>query len=803
MRLTNGALRATVEAVHSQGETMEAQEQHPRSVRRVLVRATVAIACLALAGASVLAGFSAVIVRQAVHELPAPQAIRARSLVADIELHDRHGTPYHRERVGDAHRTVVPFAAMSPHIRNAVVATEDDRFWTRTGVDLEAIARAGSATVLEGKMQGGSTIPQQLLKLTLLGGRPTLLRKVEEWLLVRRYESLLSKEDMLELYLNASSFGFGNDGVEAASRDLFGASASDVTLAQAALLAGMLTAPSSTSPFCNPERAHARQRVVLQRMRATGALPADARVSADVAFRLANDDARATASLIDVALGAQPLASGDAVTTTFDLRMQRAAYAALDERLAAYARRRGEHRGPRFTLRAETRDAWRSELRTLRATLRTWGTGPSDALVYDLRSLREPPVPERVCRFGGTIFRRAEPRGYATGVVTAHSAQGATLDLGDYTAEVAQADIAWTKQSLTQVLPLGGIVDVRLPEALPPVGATLTVELVPRSRADGAVVVLDPRTHDVLALVGGVTYERGAYHRALAARRQVGSTVKPFVFGAAIGAGVLGAFEPVEDVSVRYGDPWSGTVWTPSNWYEGHRTDLLAYRALAMSVNTVAVQAAFATGIDRVRTFLTYVSPVAAVPREPAIALGAFERTPVELATMYATVANGGWRGEPRTVDAIARGTEVHRVPPAARTQALDPQFVSLLDWLLRQPVADEDGTARSLAALGLPIRGKTGTTNDARDAWFVGYTPELLVVVWVGHDTPRSLRSGDRAEGGASLAAPVARAVFTAAKDAGIATGGGEPTFPLDVEAIVGESAPAAIHELFQEEAL
>lgn len=775
---------------------MQQESRIGGTIRRVITRAALSLGGLTLVCLSVAAGCTLVLVRRTVEQLPTPQAIRARSLVSDIILQDRSGAVLHSERTGSSHRIVVPFGGISPHLRDAAVAVEDERFWTRSGIDYEAILRAGASTVLRGQPQGGSTIPQQLLKLTLLGGLPVEIRKVSELLLVRRYEELLTREELLELYLNASFFGSGNAGVEAASRDYFGKSARDVTVAEAALLIGMLQAPAHTSPYCNPNRARQRQEVALRRMRQVGMLT-DV-VVPTVALRLADDTADWRAPLIEVALHAGSWVAGDSVTTSFDRTIQEAAVRALRNRLEQYTRERGEHRGPRLTLTESTRDVWRHALTALHATVRDWRGDADSALVYDLRSLEHAPRPERLCQYGGTIFRQAVPGGYVSGIVLESDPKHATLDLGDYTATLDAKDTDWTRVPLTSVAPVGAMLDLLLPEKLPPRGGSVAVTIIPRPIVDGAVVVLDPRTREVRALVGGISYRRGAFHRAFMARRQVGSTMKPFIFAAAIGTAAFGVFDAVADVPIRYRDPWSGTVWEPSNWYEGHVTDLLAYQALAHSVNTVAVQAALMVGVDRIRTFLAHVSPITAIPREPAVALGAFERTPIEVANAYATIASGGRGGALHMVASITRDGTTQEVVYPGTAQVLDPDLVRTVDWLLRQVVHDASGTARSLDVVGLGVRGKTGTTNDARDAWFVGYTPELLVTTWVGYDEPRSLRHGSREEGGSSLAAPIAAAVFRAAADAGLVSAADEPTLALEHVALFGVDAPAITRERF-----
>jgi|GEM_PF-5292191 len=763
----------------------------------VMIATAAAIGCAA-------AGFALVIVWQAERELPAPIAIRSNRLVQDVVLTDRYGERIAAVPRDGVHREAVALSTMSPHLTDAVVASEDARFWTHRGIDPYGIARAFIANILsDGRVQGGSTITQQLLKLFLLQGRPPLLRKVEEARLASSFESLLTKEELLETYLNAVYLGEGNAGVEATARDLFGLPAGHVTLAEAALIVGAISAPSVRSPFCAPSAARQRQRLVLDRMVAERMRSPDAAAAAmrePIRFRLAGDqpDPADIASAAD-AVGTQWPLDVHRVETTIDLPLEIAAARALRRELETYARSRQEHRGPRFTIAPQAAPRWHAQLRQLRSDLAAWGVGSDSVLVYDLRNIRatdEPPAP---CRYGSTLFRAAEPNGFASGVVTALNDDTATVDLGDLTGTIGRKAVAWTGRPLSAAAPIGAVVDVRLPTAIPRRGDIVAVELAPRPIVEGAVVILDPRTREVLAVVGGNEAPLGGYNRALHARRAVGSTVKPFVFAAAIGSGALGASSEVHDVPYRYVDPWNGTTWAPVNWRPTNIGTMPLADAMARSVNMAAVEATLAVGVDRVATFLEEVSPVAPIPRAPSIALGAFERTPLELAHAYAVLASGGLHGPLRIIRRTWRGGTAVDVPPAAARRVLDPSLVEVVDALLAAPIEHPHGTARSLASLGLGIRGKTGTSNDARDAWFAGFTRDLLVVVWVGYDQPTPLRGRRGEESGGSLAVPIAREIFArAAAMRRIGPTEQPRAFPERVRAAGGPDASVAFRAAF-----
>ncbi|MBI4142806.1 transglycosylase domain-containing protein [Candidatus Uhrbacteria bacterium] len=732
---------------------------------RVLrVSAIIGVVC-GVSVACVGAGFAIAIVRRALSELPSPDAIAHASLPEDALVLDRDGFELAALPIGGEHRRIIPIGALPMTMRDAIVASEDARFWSHRGFDPYGILRAAAANVLHGRtVQGGSTITQQLLKLTLLRGRPSLVRKVEELLLATRFESLRTKEELLMLYANAIPLGASSSGVEAAARTYFGRSSRALTLAESALLVGMIPAPSATSPFCASDTARTRQRRVLQRMAATGAVTreeADAAARAPLTFRTADalPERGATASAVDAVLRSALPVSGERIVSTIDRSLQVATHRALRHRLEHYARRRGEHRGPRFVL-GPSCTSWGDDLRAFRALLAAWGmVGP---YVYDLRNIRVtngcPPIP---CRFGADILRRALPNGMATGIVTRVGRTHATVDLGDFTGTLDAQSVVWMRQPLAVVAPVGAVVDVRLPASLPPVGGTITVELVPRPMVEGAVVVMDPRTRNVFALIGGVDAHRGELHRALHARRPIGSTVKPFVFAAAIQNGALHPEGEIHDVPITYVDPWTLVPWSPANWYLGHRGPMLVTDAIAQSVNMGAIEATFTVGAHTVAAFLEAADIPRPIPHTPAIALGAFDLTPLDLTNAYAVFASGGRFGSPRLIRGADADTEVGRL-------VMEPEIVATVDTLLTMPVEHPKGTARLLRRLGLGIRGKTGTTNGPNDAWFVGYTRELLVAVWVGYDQPRSLHTGDREESGGSLAVPIAADVFSAAQRIG-----------------------------------
>ena len=536
-------------------------------------------------------------------------------------------------------RVNVPIEKIPKHVREAFLATEDRRFYDHNGLDWHGLLRAGARNVgAFGVREGFSTITMQVARNTFIAehfvGSRTMRRKLMELRLSRLIEKSLTKDQILALYLNVIYLGNGVFGVEAASRDLFGKSVDDVTIAEGAMLAALPKGPSMYTPRNNRKRALARRDLVLGLMRREGYLD-DIGVAAARAepLRVAQNEWRppqpddsyaldAVRSLVDSVTSAlkEPEASTDYVVyTTLDLAAQRAGDRAVRRRAAA-----------------------------IQQEARYWSG-----------------------RNGGTI--------------------------------------------------------------------------------EGAMIAIDPRSGDIRALVGGREYERGSFNRAFAAHRQPGSAFKPFVYAAALAAGFTPASlvddEPVE---VEQG----GRIWTPSNYGDEYLGRVTMRRALMKSANAATVRVSRAIGEQRVilaahRNGIT--SPLSPVP---AIALGALEVTPFELVTAYAPFSNGGLRVRPRLVRRIERadGSVLWSQDAVSPVPVMDPRDAYQMTSMLRSVVDRGTGTAVRAAGVTQPVAGKTGTTNNGADVWFVGYTKSIVAGFWFGYDAPHSI-TGDAS--GGRLAAP------------------------------------------------
>ena len=560
-----------------------------------------------------------------------PSAAEIRSFHPDEggRVLDRHGL--FMARLAPVRRVNVPLSAVPRSVRDAFIATEDRRFYQHNGLDWRGMGRAILANLRAGGIrQGFSTITMQVVRNTFAVRRyrgRSLRQKLLEMRLSRLLEQNLTKDQILELYLNVIYLGNGVYGVEAASRDLFGKSVSDVNVPEAAMLAALPKGPSVYTPRRSPRRALARRNLVLGLM-------------ADQGY------------------------------------ISRAA-AAHDQALP------------------------------LRIARNEWH--PDDS---------------------GESYAIDAVRDVVDSVLTSGS-----LDVNDltvYTTLDARAQTAATKAVQRQT-------------------AIIQAESNGRGQhVEGAMVAMDPRTGDVRALVGGRRYERGGFDRALDAHRQPGSAFKPFVYVTALSAGYTPASEVDDDpIDVHIGR----TVWSPKNYgneYEGHIT---FRRALMRSNNTATVRVSQMVGIPAVLATAHRLGVQSELPNVPSAALGALEVTPFELVTSYAPFANGGWRVTPRLVRRIATadGTILWS-DDNQRVRVLDPRDAYQITSMLQSVV--NYGTGNVVRDLGVqgPVAGKTGTTNDGTDVWFMGFTPTVVAGFWFGYDKPRPVSYN--ASGG-RLAAP------------------------------------------------
>lgn len=649
----------------------------------------------------------------------------------------------------EEHRLFVPIEAMPDHVRQAFVAAEDQNFFEHSGVDFWGIIRAmvsNVGNVVSGRrLEGASTITQQVAKNMLLTSDRTILRKVREAFLAQRIEEALGKERILELYLNQIYLGQRAYGVAAAALNYFNKPLSELTIGEASYLAALPKAPNNYHPVRQRERAINRRNYVIGRMEEQGFITAAQATAAraedlTTTDRLTGDQYVAAAHFVEevrrqvsAQYGDEALLRGGlSIRSTVDTRLQLAAARAVRAGLDQYDRRH----------------AWRGPV----------GSGEASGdVAAQLAQAAAPP--------SLTNWRRAMVTNTSGGVRFALDNGGA--------GRLVDADVQWAAQGARsnrdRALRAGSIIYVQRAGTT---GDRYNLRQIPQIQ--GALVAMDPHTGRVLAMVGGYNFSEQGYNRATQARRQPGSSFKPIVYAAALDFGLTPA-TLVDDgpLAIEAGD---GSVWSPENYSREYYGPTTLRRGLELSRNAMTARVAYEMGIDRVVQYAQRmgvydqnVQPVF------ALALGTGETTLQRMTTAYGEFVNGGRRIQPILIDRIQdrTGATVFRrdqrdcanctaawrngmTPPRIadnREQILDPvtayQIVSMSEGVVQR------GTATVIASLNTPLGGKTGTTNDYRDAWFVGFSPDLVVGVWAGFDQPRSMGEG---ETGARISAPIFR---------------------------------------------
>ena len=683
-------------------------------------------------------------------------------------------------------RIFVPLVAIPKLVQDAFVSAEDQNFWAHPGIDPLAIARAALTNLQQlgqgRRPVGASTITQQVAKNMLLGNEVSLERKAREAILALRIEQALPKERILELYLNEIFLGQGAYGVAAAAMTYFGKALDELSLAEVAYLAALPKAPNNYNPFRFPDAAKGRRDWVLDRMAEDRVITAEAAAAAKaepivvrpgrLAQRVpAEYFAEEVRRQLVERFGAETTTQGGlTVRTSLDPAMQEAADRALREGLLAWDRRRGGWRGPIARIElppAELRTAWTE---ALAAVPRPAGALPSwrTAVVLELA--------EQEARLG-LLERAARP-----GVPP----QPRILAM-------PFSEMAWARKALPEqrlgpnprrpadVLVVGDVVLVEVLEAevaqpaqrgrpaRPGLPERLALRQIPE--IEGALVALDPNTGRVLALSGGWSFERSWFNRATQANRQPGSSFKPFVYLAALERGISPVQKILDAPFVVDMGPGLGR-WRPTNYNAGEFSGPTPMRVgMEKSKNLMTIRLAELVGLDSVASVAARTGVMPNMPRNYAMALGAGETTVLRMAAAYAVFANGGravtptlidsvqdrhgrviWRADGRVCEGCAAESPSPAPPemPDNRPVATDPgsafQMVSMLQGVIQR------GTG-GRAAIDRPVAGKTGTTNDFLDAWFVGFTPDLVAAVWVGFDEPRPLGNN---ETGGLVAAPI-----------------------------------------------
>lgn len=556
--------------------------------------------------------------------LPDVRVLRTYVPTETTYIYDIKGTLLTRIH-DEANREVVPLDNISPNLKRAVLAIEDSHFYLHHGINPGGVMRALVANLEQGEtVEGGSTLTMQLVKNLFLSPNRSFSRKAAEAVLAIRMEQILEKNEILEFYLNQVYWGHNLYGVETASQSYFNKPSSELTLAEAAMLAGIIQAPEEYSPFVNYPLAKQRQAVVLGRMRA-------------LKWITAEEEAKARQ---------QPLLVG---------------------RITSF----GQSNLPYVT----------------------------DAVIQELTR-----------RFGRDAVLKGGMR-----VQT-------TIDM-NFQRMAEETVRRWHERLYYQGL------------------------FYSRTNGQVALVAVDPRTHFVKAMVGGVDFQSSQYNRAIQARRQTGSAFKPFVYYAAFASGQYGPDSIVQDSPVSYRD--GDGYYSPQNYGGGFSGAVSIRKALEVSLNIPAIKLGQAVGLNKVIEICRSLGITS--PMEPVISmpLGAIDMTPMEMAGAFATFASNGWHSDPTFIVQVTDSTGNILLDNTPKPKlVLDPWSVAALTDVLQGVISQ--GTATS-ARIGRPAAGKTGTTSSQRDIWFVGYVPQLSAAVWVGNDDNRPLATG--ATGGGFVA--------------------------------------------------
>lgn len=679
----------------------------------------------------------------------------------------------------DERRFMVNLSEMPKHLPAAFLAMEDDSFYEHDGVNPKAILRAFIKNAMSGtNREGGSTITQQVVKRLLLTPEKSYTRKIKEAILAYRLEKYLSKDDILNIYLNQIFFGNGAHGVEAAARTYFGKHVGDLTLAESAVLASLPKAPSTLNPYANLEGTQSRQRLVLGRMLETNRITKEEYDEAmaqplvyanmpDPSWKLGGwylEEVRrelesflSEANVRDLNIPLERYGrdalynAGLHIYTAMDPVHQKAAEMSVMQGLWEVSRRHG----------------WQGPVKTLEA----------DKIESEIKKSSFTP-------------QSLDNAGWAQAVVTKVSAKSAEVRLGAYKGVIDASSMTWCREpnpalspdapgqvrKPDKVLNVGDVVWVSAvgasgdenPVAAPAgnkvpaydsskvtaeVPIQLSLEQVPL--VQGALVSMETETGDVVAMVGGYKFSavHNQFNRADRAKRQPGSSFKPVVYSAAIDAGFTAA-SMIEDAPyvAERGTDNPNDLWRPSNFDGVFYGPILLRTALAKSRNLCTIRLAHKIGVPAIIDRAHLLGIEGNIPRDLSISLGSHAVTPLKMTEAYSSFANGGKRSKPRTV---LRVTDTWGMPVVTFvpeiTETVSEQNAYIMASLMKDVVTS--GTGRRAAVLDRAVAGKTGTTNEERDAWFIGFTPQLVSTVYVGYDDNRPM---GRPEGGARTSIPI-----------------------------------------------
>ncbi len=634
---------------------------------------------------------------------------------------------------GEERRHLTPIAEIPKVMKDAVLAIEDSRFYSHSGVDLKGLVRAAVANLGKVKSQGASTITMQVARNAYLSSEKTISRKLFEILLTFKLEHQLSKDQILEIYMNQVFLGNRSYGFAAAADTYFGKALKDLTVAEAAMLAGLPKAPSTFNPITNPSRARVRQQYIIDRMLEEGDITAEQAAVAkkqELHVRAGGVNIQTHAEyvaetirqLVFAQYGDEAYTRGLNVMTTINATQQEVAYKALRKGIMDYERRQ-KYRGPEAFV----------ELSNDAANL------PSE--VDD--ALDDHPD-------NGDVMAAVVLDANAK-KITALRPNNEALEITGEGLRPAQSGLS-DKAAPNIRIRRGAVIRVARTPAN-------TWEITQLPEVEGAFIAMDPRDGSIPAMVGGFDFNKNKFNHATQAWRQPGSSFKPFIYSSALEKGFTPA-TVVNDAPLFFdAGVTGGQPWAPKNYGGKFEGPMPLHTALAKSVNMVTIRVLMSIGARYAQEWITrFGFDAEKHPAYLTMGLGAGSVTPIQMAAAYSVFANGGYRIDPWLISKITdqKGKVLVQSQPPARseaTRAIDARNAFIMERLLNE-VARAGTAARAQGTLKrADLYGKTGTTNDSIDTWFAGFQPTIAAVVWMGYDTPRSL--GDRETGG-GLSLPV-----------------------------------------------
>jgi penicillin-binding protein 1A len=752
--------------------------------------------------------------------LPSVESLRSIQLQIPLRVFSSDGKLI--AEFGEMRRSPIRFADIPPNFINALLSAEDDNFANHYGVDPSSLMRAASQLVKSGHIQsGGSTITMQVAKNFFLTSERSFSRKTNEILLALQIERELSKDEILELYVNKIYLGNRAYGIEAAAQVYYGKSIRDLSIAQMAMIAGLPKAPSRFNPLANPVRAKERRDWILGRMHKLGKINQSAYEIAlaepiNASYHVQSPEVNAPyiAEMARAEMvgryGSEAYTEGFRVTTTVPSSLQENANTAVQEGLISYDQRHG-YRGPESRLPGKTHDAWTLELTKQRSI-----------------SGLEPAIVTQVDKTGLHVLTR---NGEKEEAVSWDSMKWARPFLNTNS-------LGARPQQPSDVTQVGDLIRVQRQ-------ADGSLKFSQTPAAQSALVSLDPQNGAIRALVGGFAFEQSNYNRAMQAKRQPGSSFKPFLYSAALDNGYTAA-SLVNDAPIVFVDEYLDKVWRPKNDTNTFLGPIRLREALYKSRNLVSIRLLQGLGIDTAINYITrFGFNKQDLPRNLSLALGTATLTPMEVATGWSTFANGGYKISPYLIQRIenrdgatlfvanppsvpandakpvantttfAVNDNPSLVPTTSTSTTNEPQAPAVAErivdgrttYILNSMLQDviKRGTGRRALSMNRPdIAGKTGTTNESKDAWFTGYNADYITSVWTGFDQPESL---GRQEFGGTVALPIWMNYMSAALKDKPPHVQAEPEgiLSLRVDPISGRAAtpstPNAYFELFKSE--